>query len=68
MEELIARALEVAGYGVAPTIENLRECFLDYVDSGVWRDLGLEDAEEGVRSGEITVKQICKALIRYCRW
>jgi hypothetical protein len=33
----IRRALDHAGYDQAPaTVEELRGCFADYVDSGIW--------------------------------
>lgn len=67
MEELIVKALELAGYAVQPTVENLRQCFLDYVDSGVWHNLDLQQAQDEIAHGEIGVKQMAKALIRYCK-
>ena len=67
MEELIVKALELAGYAVQPTVENLRQCFLDYVDAGVFRDLHVEQAQDEIAHGEIGVKQMAKALIRYCK-
>ena len=39
MIELIKQALAVAGYDVEPTVDALRECFADYVDSGAWENL-----------------------------
>lgn len=59
MEHLIKRALDNAGYQDCEINENnLVECFTDYVDSGVWRDIEMEDVED------LTVDQMCKALIR----
>jgi hypothetical protein len=56
---LYAKTLDVAGYGHEdPTEENVRNCFADYVDAGIWRNLNLEDCEE------ITTADMCAALIR----
>lgn len=42
----IQRALQHAGYGhCEPTPDSLTECFLDFVEAGIWRDLDLEEAE-----------------------
>lgn len=58
----IKSALSAAGYvDMEPTEENLRECFADYVDCGVWRDLELEDIES------LSIADMCRGLIRYCR-
>lgn len=60
MEEgLVRQALDHAGYGhVHSTEENIKQCFLDYVDSGIWRNLSIEDIDES-----ITVEDMCKALL-----
>lgn len=59
----IRRALDAAGYTYDgdPTEEQLRECFGDYVDAGIWSDLSLNDIEG------LSVAEMCKALIRI-RW
>ena len=66
MVELIKQALAVAGYDVEPTVDALRECFADYVDSGAWSNLHLVDGEVEFDNGEIitSIKTMCKALIR----
>lgn len=55
--ELIQKALIKAGYDVEPTEENLRECFGDYADCGVWSNIELEDVKE------ITITEMCKELL-----
>lgn len=63
------KALEVAGYAVKPTVENLVSCFKDYVDAGVWHNLHLdEDAVYHDNGEELNdVKSMARSLIRYCR-
>jgi hypothetical protein len=63
----IIKALDYAGYDCEPTEYNLIECFRDYVDSGIWSNLDLEEADDMIASNELTVKQMCNAIIRYCR-
>lgn len=65
MNNLIQKALDKAGYDSEPTESNLIECFLDYVDSGVFADLTSEEAKEMITNEELTIKQMCNALIRY---
>jgi hypothetical protein len=36
MEELIQKVLHHCGYNSEPTIESLTECFLDYIDHGIF--------------------------------
>ena len=64
MNQLIEDALIHCGYGCEPTEELLIECFYDYVDGGVFGNLTLEEAKDGIESGEITVTQIAKNLLR----
>lgn len=59
----IREALDESGYTwEAATEENLRQCFLDYVASGYWADLNLEDAKKQIENGEITTDQMIRAL------
>lgn len=62
MENLIKDALEVAGYEGAPTEQNLIECYLDYADA---YGGDIEDIREDIACGDITIKQMCRALIRH---
>jgi dimeric dUTPase (all-alpha-NTP-PPase superfamily) len=55
---MIKKALDKAGYDMEPTEENLRECFMDYVDTGAWLDIEEEDIEE------ISIEDICHNLMR----
>ena len=64
MTNLIQKALTKAGYDSQPTESNLTECFLDYVDSGVFADLTYDEAEDMIEEGEITVNDMCRALMR----
>lgn len=55
----IRRALDRAGYThVDDTEENLIQCFMDYVDSGIWQDLTMDDIEG------ITLDEMCQALLK----
>ena len=61
-KHLFAYVLELAGYDSSePTEENVRECFLDYVDAGYWRDLTQEEQEPHV----ISIEEICRAFFRF---
>ncbi len=67
MIELIARALEAAGYdGLAPTAEHLVQCFHDYVDAGAWHNVHLVDGVAETDNGEevTSLKAMAKALLR----
>jgi hypothetical protein len=64
MEKLITRALENAGYEEAPTESNLINCFKDYVASGIWSNLKLNNVDPMIAANEITIKGMCNALIR----
>lgn len=64
MNLLITKALNSSGYNYEPTEQNLVDCFLDYVDSGAWSNLQLDEAKEMIKDGELTVEQMCKSLIR----
>lgn len=59
----ILNALVCAGYrDLQPTKENLISCFLDYVDSGSWSNLSMEEAERDIKDGCITSMDMVKAL------
>lgn len=59
---LIRSALNLAGYNHEPaTPEALRGCFADYIDAGVWINLELGDKDE------LTIADMARGLIRYCR-
>jgi len=60
----IKMALENAGYNGPYNEQTLIECFKDFVDAGTWSDLSLEEVEQDIQSGELTVNQMCNALIR----
>jgi hypothetical protein len=61
---LIGRTLSHCGYQDDPTEANLKECFLDYVNGGVFGDLDLDEAKEMLEAGEITVEVICRNLLK----
>ena len=64
---LYAEVLEAAGYEGEATIENVIECFLDYVDSGAFGSIDYEEAKQEIKNGDITIEQICKNMLRVCR-
>jgi hypothetical protein len=65
MKDLIQKALDRSGYSyMEPTEENLVHCFLDYVDHGVFGNLDVEEAEDLIKDGEITLKMMCYNLIK----
>lgn len=56
---IMREALDAAGYHHAPaTEESVRECFMDYVDSGYWSNLTADDVDDDIHVGEM-----CRALI-----
>jgi hypothetical protein len=63
MKELIAKTLKHCGYDSEPTETNLRECFYDYVDSGKFGNMDLDEAIYLVETGEVTVKEMCYNLL-----
>jgi hypothetical protein len=64
MEELISKVLNRCGYGfMEPTEKSLIECFLDYCDHGVFKELDVEEAQDLINDGEITIKMICNNLM-----
>ena len=64
MTDLIQQALTKAGYDSQPTERNLAQCFLDYVDSGIFSNLTTDEAEDMITDGEITINDMCRALMR----
>ena len=64
MQQKIQQALDKAGYDGEPTAQNLTECFLDYADAGVWSNLDYDDAKEEIADGEITVSDMCRAIMK----
>lgn len=61
MIKLIKQALNAAGYTSDPTEANLIECYLDYADA---YGGDIDDIKEDIARGDITVNDMCKALIR----
>lgn len=64
MTNIIQQALIKCGYDSQPTERNLTQCFLDYVDSGVFSNLTTDEAEDMIEEGEITVNDMCRALMK----
>jgi hypothetical protein len=64
MRNLIQRALDKCGYECEPSVDNLRECFIDYVSCGVFGNLTVEEAEEEIEDGVITTEQMCYNLLK----
>lgn len=59
MKDYYRKVLDAAGYHHAePTEQNVRSCFADYVDAGVWRDIDMDDIED------ITIDQMCFNLLK----
>lgn len=65
-QELFVMALDNAGYiDVEPTEEELRQCFLDYVDTGAWSNVIYEDNIPYSDNGEeISHREMAIALIK----
>ncbi|KLU61836.1 hypothetical protein CEB3_c17540 [Peptococcaceae bacterium CEB3] len=60
-EKLFRLALRKAGYHYDPEVsasQQLKECFIDYVDAGYWQNLTLDDIEE------ISCQEMARALLR----
>lgn len=58
-EEMIQNTLNKVGYlDMKPTEDNLRECFMDYVDSGIWSNIRYDDDD----LHEFSVNDICRNL------
>lgn len=65
MKELIRKTLDHCGYNEEEaTEENLANCFLDYVDSGIFGNLDYEEAKQDIEDGEISFKMICYNLLK----
>lgn len=61
---LIQKALNHCGYQGEPTAENLKDCFLDYVDAGCFANLTEDEAVDLIDDGEITVQDMVKNLLK----
>lgn len=61
---LIQQTLSHCGYDLTPTESNLTECFLDYVASGVFADLTHDEATDMIKEGELTIDEMCRALLK----
>lgn len=58
-EEMIQATLNKVGYlDMKPTEDNLRECFMDYVDCGIWSNIRYDDDD----LDEFSVNEICRNL------
>lgn len=65
MEDLIRKVLDHCGYFDDEANEdNLTQCFLDFVDSGIFGNLDVYEAEEDIKNGDITLKQMCYNLLK----
>ena len=64
MKELIQKVFNHIGYDCEPTEDNLQQAFLDFVDAGVYGNLTIEEAEEEIESGDITLKHMCYNLLK----
>lgn len=66
--ELFAKALDEAGYSdLSPIEENIIECFMDYVDTGAWENMFIQDGElccDDYDAEEITPRSMAIALIK----
>lgn len=59
MNDLYRKALDAAGYDhEEATEENVRICFMDYVDAGYWSNLDADSVED------ISVYDMCIALCK----
>jgi hypothetical protein len=62
MTDLFRLALDAAGYyDNEATEQNVRDCLLDYIDAGVFRNLDSEDVDD------LTPQEMASGLIKYCR-
>jgi hypothetical protein len=67
MTTIYQRVLTLAGYEGDPSEQNVIDCFLDYVDSGAFLDLDYDSARQDIENGDITIDQICHAMLRILR-
>jgi hypothetical protein len=75
--ELIFKALDKAGYvlttgetavGSGSYEEDLKQCYLDYADClGGYENYSVDEIEQMINDGEITLRELAMALIKYCR-
>lgn len=62
MNSLYRAALDAAGYcHLDATDQNVRDCFIDYVDAGVFSNLSIEDVDD------LTLQEMAAGLIKYCK-
>lgn len=64
MLDIIHQALTKCGYDSQPTERNLAQCFLDYVDTGAFSNLSIDEAVDMIEEGELTVNDMCNALMK----
>lgn len=67
MQELLNRTIKIANYEIDlknATLQDVLNCFYDYVDCGYYRDLTVDEAKEMYENGEITIKDICYNIIK----
>lgn len=58
-EDMIQATLNKVGYfDMKPTEDNLRECFMDYVDYGIWSNIRYDDDD----LDEFSINEICRNL------
>lgn len=58
-EDMIQATLNKVGYfDMIPTEDNLRECFMDYVDYGIWSNIRYDDDD----LDEFSINEICRNL------
>jgi len=67
MNELIKMALNKAGYKCLPTERNIIYCFFDYIESGVWPSLDLYNVKQKIKDEDITIDDMCRAIINVGR-
>lgn len=62
---LIRRVLDHIGYNEdEATEQNLINAFLDFVDSGNFGNLTLDEAKDLIEDGEISIKTMCSNLLK----
>jgi len=67
MQDLLNRVIESTGYeieGSDATVEEVLQCFYDFVDCGYFRGLTVDEVKEMYENGEITLKEICYNLLK----
>jgi hypothetical protein len=67
IQELLNKTIKISGYEIESenaTVNDVLECFYDYVDCQCFRDLSVNEAKEMFESGEITFKDICYNIMK----